>query len=320
MKKRITVLAGILCILLLVTGCTKRQYNYATDYAKEAYDRSVAQDELYAADLCLFSASSEDDKHVVDDTLRGYGAFSVNAKDITGRYRLNEKLYPASTTKIMTALLALESGKMDETVTVSKYAIESLEEGSSVCDLHVGDQLTLHDLLYGLLLESGNDAAIAVAEFVSGGSEQDFVTMMNTRALELGATHTHFANSHGLHDPEHYTTVYDLYLIFNEALKHDEFREILNTMEFNTAIKTSDGNMRSINWKPTNYYASGDAKVPEGTTILGGKTGTTDQAGSCLVLYSANTDKSPFITIVMGALNKETLYKDMTTLLKQENK
>ena len=320
MKVKTRILLCCLLIVLVMSGCAKRKVAYVTEYADSEYDHSIKWNDTYAMDLCLVSDFNEKKEKVIDDQLKGYGAFSEKEYDILGLYNSDKKVYPASTTKVMTALLALESGKLDETVTVSKYAIESLEEGSSVCDLHVGDKLTLNDLLYGLLLESGNDAAVAIAEHLSGGSEVDFVTMMNERAGQLGATRTHFVNAHGLHDKDHYTTVYDLYLIFNEALKYDEFREVLETKEFNTAITTSDGNMRSVNWKPTNYYASGDAKEPKGTTILGGKTGTTDQAGSCLVLYSKSDSDEPFVTIVMGAVDKEVLYKDMNALLKRENR
>lgn len=320
MKVKTRILLCCLLIVLVMSGCAKRKVAYVTEYAGSEYDHSIKWNDTYAMDLCLVSDFNEKKEKVIDDQLKGYGAFSEKEYDILGLYNSDKKVYPASTTKVMTALLALESGKLDETVTVSKYAIESLEEGSSVCDLHVGDKLTLNDLLYGLLLESGNDAAVAIAEHLSGGSEVDFVTMMNERAGQLGATRTHFVNAHGLHDKDHYTTVYDLYLIFNEALKYDEFREVLETKEFNTAITTSDGNMRSVNWKPTNYYASGDAKEPKGTTILGGKTGTTDQAGSCLVLYSKSDSDEPFVTIVMGAVDKEVLYKDMNALLKRENR
>ena len=320
MKVKTRILLCCLLIVLVMCGCAKRKVAYVTEYADSEYDHSIKWNDTYAMNLCLVSDFNEKKEKVIDDQLKGYGAFSEKEYDILGLYNSDKKVYPASTTKVMTALLALESGKLDETVTVSKYAIESLEEGSSVCDLHVGDKLTLNDLLYGLLLESGNDAAVAIAEHLSGGSEVDFVTMMNERAGQLGATRTHFVNAHGLHDKDHYTTVYDLYLIFNEALKYDEFREVLETKEFNTAITTSDGNMRSVNWKPTNYYASGDAKEPKGTTILGGKTGTTDQAGSCLVLYSKSDSDEPFVTIVMGAVDKEVLYKDMNALLKRENR
>lgn len=320
MRTKTRILVCCLLIALVMSGCARRKAAYVTEYADGEYDRSITFDDTYAMNLCLTSDYKTDKEKVIDEELSGYGAFSEEDYDILGLYREDKKVYPASTTKVMTALLALESGKLDETVTVSKYAIESLEEGSSVCDLHVGDKLTLNELLYGLLLESGNDAAVAIAEYLSGGSEVDFVAMMNERAAQLGATRTHFVNSHGLHDKEHYTTVYDLYLIFNEALKHDEFREIMETKEFNTAITTSDGNMRSVNWRPTNYYASGDAKAPKGTTILGGKTGTTDQAGSCLVLYSKSDSDEPFVTIVMGAADKEVLYKDMNALLKRENR
>ena len=303
---------------LSLSGCRFYKAEDATKYIQEEYDKDGKKKPLFAADLCILP--EKDSKDVIDAGAHATGLFSLHDKKTLQSFKGDEQLFPASTTKIMTALLAVKSGKLDETVTVSKYAVEELEEGSSVCDLHVGDKLTLRDLLYGLLLESGNDAAVAIAEFLGGGSEMDFVTKMNDQAQKLGATHTHFVNSHGLHDSNHYTTEYDLYLMFNEALKSEDFKTIIECKEYNTSITASDGTMRSVSWKPTNYYASGDAQAPRDVTVIGGKTGTTDEAGSCLVLYSRNKGDHPFISIVMGAASKPVLYSDMNELLAMENK
>ena len=174
--------------------------------------------------------------------------------------------------------------------------------------------LTLYDLLCGLMLQSGNDAGIAIAEHVAG-SEEAFVQMMNEEALKLGATGTHFANPHGLQDANHYTTAYDLYLMFNAAVQNDTFREIIELTTYSAAITGADGAQRTEEWKPTNFYAVGDAQAPEGVKVLGGKTGTTDEAGSCLILYSEDLENHPYISIVMGADDKPILYDEMTALL-----
>lgn len=147
----------------------------------------------------------------------------------TGRvlYEKNphEKMPMASTTKIMTAILALEKGNLSDVVTVSRNA--SGVEGSSIY-LAVGEQLTLEQLLYGLMLRSGNDAAVAIAEHIAG-SVEEFAKMMNEKAREIGAYNTNFVNPHGLHHEDHYTTAYDLALISSYAMKNPKFVEIAST-------------------------------------------------------------------------------------------
>ena len=142
-------------------------------------------------------------------------------KEVVYGYHLYDRLYPASTTKILTAYIALKYGNMDDKVTVSANATD-FNWDESVCGLRTGDTLSMYDLVCGLLLHSGNDAAVAIAEHISG-SEEAFVELMNSEAAALGATDSHFVNPHGLHDDDHYTTAYDLYLIFNECLKDERF-------------------------------------------------------------------------------------------------
>ena len=313
------ILAMITVIAMTVlTSCASREATDVTEYMYEAYNDSVQMGDLYASKLCVLTDKSEAKDDPVDSMAK-YGLFDMDSAKTVAWSKAADKLYPASTTKLLTALVALRSGKLDEMVTVSRHAIEDLEEGSSVCGLKVGDQLTLRDLLYGLTLESGNDAAVVIAEFLGGGSESDFITMMNEEAQAVGATNSHFKNPHGLHDADHYTTVYDLYLIFTECLKYDEFKTIITSKGYNTSAKASDGSMRSINWEPTNYYAQGEAEAPSNITIIGGKTGTTDEAGCCLVLLNSNKDEDPYISIVMGASDKKILYADMNELMEMEN-
>ena len=155
---------------------------------------------------------------VVLDQATGRILFSKNAY---------EQLPMASTTKIMTAVLAIESGRLSETVTVSEQA--ALVEGSSV-ELEAGEEKTLEELLYGLILRSGNDAAVAIAEFLAG-SVEEFAERMTERAHQLGAVHTKFMNPHGLDHEEHYTTAYDLALIAAHAMTLPKFREVAATAE-----------------------------------------------------------------------------------------
>ena len=224
-----------------------------------------------------------------------------------------QKVYPASITKIMTAMLALKYGNMDDVVTITQENL-NLEEGSQVCGFWAGDQVTMDQLLHCLLVYSGNDAAAAIAEHV-GGSTDGFVEMMNSYARELGCTGTHFTNPHGLQDENHYTTPYDIYLMLKEALNYPEFTQITQSGSYTHA----DGSSASTTLLATDHYLTGEATPPKNVTILGGKTGTTDNAGNCLALLSQNAYGKPYISIVMGASTKDELYEQMSSLLQNVN-
>ena len=156
----------------------------------------------------------------------------------------------------------------------------------------------MRDLLYGLMLRSGNDAAIAIAEHMSGSVEA-FAELMNQEALNLGATQSHFVNPNGLPDENHYTSVYDMYLLFNEAIKNEAFVQLISTKSYDTAYTDAEGNPVEHTWENTNQYLAGNQTAPEGFTVVGGKTGTTGDAGYCLVLYSYNAKGEPIISIVL---------------------
>ncbi|MEG1783132.1 MAG: serine hydrolase, partial [Oscillospiraceae bacterium] len=141
---------------------------------------------------------------------------------------MNVQMYPASTTKIMTGLLAVEKGNLTDVITMDKESIFSIGRGTSHIALDVGEQITLEQALYAVSIESANDAANGVAVLL-GGSMDKFAQMMNDRAKELGAKNTHFVNAHGLHNKDHYTTAYDLALIAKEAIKYDNFNKIFST-------------------------------------------------------------------------------------------
>lgn len=228
-----------------------------------------------------------------------------------------KRIYPASTTKIMTALLAIKYGDMDKMLKASS-TLGTLEWEAQRIGIEKGDKLTLDQALHYLMVYSANDAAIMIAEEI-GGSYDRFVEMMNEEAAFIGATNTHFVNPHGLHDRNHYTTAYDLFLIFQECLKYDKFRELINLDYYSTVFHDREGNSRAIEIPSTDYYLLGQEKAPEGIRVIGGKTGTTDQAGSCLIILSQNSENNEYVSVVMGASNHDALYVAMNRLLKQEN-
>ena len=243
--------------------------------------------------------------------------FSLSNHKVLYANGIYDKVYPASITKIMTAMLALQSGKLNDTVTITQDNV-TLEDGSQVCGFVAGDQVTLDQLLHCLLVYSGNDAASAIAEYV-GGSTENFVQMMNDYAAKLGCTGTHFSNPHGLQDENHYTTPYDIYLMLNEAFTYPEFTEITELPSYTVTYTGSDGTEKSTTLTATDHYLTGEATAPKDVTILGGKTGTTEVAGNCLAILTQNAYGKTFVSIVMGADTKELLYQEMNSLLQNIN-
>lgn len=194
----------------------------------------------------------------------------------------------ASITKIMTAIIAIESGKLDEKVTVSKRAVYT--EGSSIY-LKEGEKIPLKDLLYGLMLRSGNDAAVAIAEHV-GGSLEGFVHLMNQKAAKIGMTNTDFANPHGLDDHEdHHSTAYDMALLTRYAMDNEQYRKISGT-EYYRCAETNKSEARG--WKNKNKLVTGMYKYS-----TGGKTGFTKRAKRTLV-STASKDGMDLIAVTLN--------------------
>ena len=268
---------------------------------------------MSAQDLCVASGDVQLSGFEDDTTLHGAALFDLENESVVYGYNLYDRLYPASTTKVLTAYVALKYGNLEDQVTVSANATD-FNWDESICGLQTGDTLSMYDLLCGLMLVSGNDAAAAIAEHISGSTEE-FAELMNREAAALGATGTHFVNPHGLPDDNHYTTVYDLYLFFNACMKDERFVDIISMDSYTVELKGADGTVRTDEWEPTHFYASGEATAPEGIHIVGGKTGTTLKAGNCVILYEEASDGSPYISVIMGAETKPLLYEEMNRLL-----
>lgn len=270
----------------------------------------------FADNLCVAEDTAIGTDTTDSQVAEGAGAFNLATGSVVYAKNIYEKLYPASTTKILTAYITLKYCEdLDVFVTVSEYAADQASD-SSVCGLKAGDVIKLRDLLYGLMLRSGNDAAIAIAEHISGDVDS-FAVLMNQEALALGATQSHFVNPNGLPDTNHYTTVYDLYLLFQAALANEQFVNIIQTKSYDVVYTDAQGNPVEKNWENTNQYLTGHTKTPEGFTVIGGKTGTTGEAGYCLVLYSMNPSGQPIISIVLKADGKSNLYLLMNEMLQE---
>lgn len=229
----------------------------------------------------------------------------------------DKKMYPASLTKIMTAILAIEMGELSDVITVDEDTPYEIE-GSHIA-LEPGEILTLKDLLYALMLPSSNDAASVIAKHY-GGNLESFVKMMNAKAKELGAYNTNFTNPHGLHDDNHYTTAADLALITRYAMKNDIFRKIVATTkyEIQTTNKKDEPryftslNKLIYNTSYNQIYVDGMYISPYYEYATGVKTGYTPQAGNCLVA-SAKKDGTELIAVMMKGVSLE-MYQDAHNL------
>lgn len=227
-------------------------------------------------------------------------AYLVNADTGTVIYEKNadEKIYPASTTKLMTAILAYEKFKnaLNTTVTVQYADIRPLEgKYGSLVPLKVGEKLTVEQLLYCLLLPSGDDAADVLARATSGSIDA-FVDQMNEKAKEIGAKNTHYANPHGLQDPDHTTTAYDTYLVAKYAMQYDLLARIVDTAEYSLPATNLSKARTLLN---TNWMLLKERHASYYAYAKGIKTGSTTPAGACLVSY-AQKDGITYYCVVMG--------------------
>lgn len=230
------------------------------------------------------------------DTAKAVVLYELNSGTMLYTYNPDGKIYPTSMVKLMTALVALENGNLDDMVTVTRSVLNQVPIGIVGIDLKAGEEISLRDLLYATMVASATDASVVAAAHV-GGSIEGFLQMMNDKAAQLGCKNTHYGNVHGLHDEETYTTARDIARITEAALQNEVFREMFSASEYTLAetnkheqrtIITSNNMMNSQN---TKYY---DKRV------TGGKTGATDQGGRCLTL-TAEKDGMEILCVLMGA-------------------
>ena len=214
---------------------------------------------------------------------------------------IKEKIYPASITKLMTAILVVDNCELDDIVTVSEKAVHSVPSGYVNSNLQVGEQLTVEDLLYAMLVPSANDAANALAEHV-GGSIESFSAMMNSKAKELGCLGSNFTNPSGLQQEEHYTTTEDLYFIAKEAYSKSIIRKIIGTTQYTLPSTNKYTGTQRI-FTTTNYMKRKNMSKYYCDYCVGGKTGYTGDAKNCVVEY-AEKDGIELIAIVMGEDSK----------------
>ncbi len=245
-------------------------------------------------------------------TISGESAYLIEVNSGTVLYAksANTTRYPASITKVMTALVVLENCELDEEVTFSHNAIYDIEDGGHNWSYQEGEVLTVEQCLYALLLESVNEAGYALAEHVAGSIE-DFAQLMNEKAEELGCTNTNFVNPHGLNDSEHVTTAHDMALIFWAALQNEDFYTIDSTTKYTIPATELNPSGYSLTMHHKMMLSSSDYYY-EG--VLAGKTGYTSLAQNTLVTY-AERDGMALVCVVMKAGGSGTIYQDTEALL-----
>lgn len=298
----------ISCALLLSPLCvsasqtdieTEMQAAYNKEIESNAWENWPTGPSVYAESAIVMEADT---------------GMILYAKDI------EEKNYPASITKIMTALLALENCDLNEEITFSYYATHSIEYGSSSIARTEDEILTVEETLYGLMLSSANECANAIAEHISGSNE-DFALLMNEKAKELGCVNTHFANPSGLHDENHYTCTYDMALITKAALENEDFRRIAGTDYY--TLRATNKNDETL-WMQNHHNMIAPYKSTKylDETVFAGKTGYTTDALNTLVTCGTRNDMDVIVVTMRSRSTGERgvpLYTDTAALLDYAN-
>ena len=317
-KKHVSLL---LCFVCLLCGCQTKQVALSEPYdVYQTADTMIGSaaptssgKTYFSEDLCV-----ADDTEVGTDTTdafvaEGAGTFNLATNTIVYQKNIYNKLYPASTTKILTAYIILKyCNNLDETVTISENAAKQASD-SSVCGVNAGDVISVRDLLYGLMLESNNYYALYLAEYVAG-DVQSFCDRMNEKAMQLGATNTHFMNPHGLDNPNHYSTAYDMYLIIKEVHSHQILRDIDGFDTYTYTFYDTNGAAIDTESTATNMFITGDVALPATFQIESWKTGTTDGAGNCLAMYLIRNGKT-YVVVASSGKSKQDLYDSIVRLL-----
>lgn len=314
--------ALILGIGLILLISSAKKLDLSVPYSEQnlvygnVIDSNIQTTAGFAENLCVTLEDVPNSNITLQDNSIG-GLFNLDDRTVEFSANLYDQVYPASITKIMTGILTEKYADMNDVVTIT-YEDINLESGSQVVGFQVGDQVTVNELFHGLLIHSGNDAAMALARHV-GGTIDNFVKMMNEEAENIGAFNTHFMNPSGLHHASHYTSVYDIYLMLNEAMKYPHFMQVMQLSVYNLTYTDAYGTEKNVNLDSTDHYLTKETSAPKGVTVLGGKTGTTSLAGNCLALLSQNAYGEPHISIILRSTTKTSLYDQMNMLLAESN-
>ncbi len=318
---KIRLTSAICAASVLLSGCAGKSFSYAFDidnsksaFSFESSDKNDIVDS-FASDLAVVSGDviSGDEVSTGADSYASAILVNADTNEVLFSKNANAKLYPASMTKIMTAIVAIENCNLDQVLTADDECVMTEPDVQKI-GLKSGDTMTLDQALHFLLIYSANDVAVMIAKNI-GGTTDKFIDMMNEKAVELGATNTHFVNPNGLHDENHYTTCYDMYLMFNEAVKSDIITQIINQQTYSAEYSHGDGSTASFSCTNTNRFLKGLIYAPTNITVIGGKTGTTLAAGACLVMLSKDSNGNSYISCVMKGNNIDATYGKTNKML-----
>lgn len=324
-KRKLIICIHILCILVVAFIFFRYLYKSTIDVygnIKEDNIQNISiSDNIYHKRISpayesSYIAAPSDTEIPKGITIysKSFAVFNLTKEMTIFGHNTNEKIYPASTTKLLTALVAAKYGDFNKKYTVSHHALE-INKHSSKANLKEGDKVTLNQLIAGMLIPSGNDAAVALAEAVAG-NEKEFINLMNETAKEIGVKNSNFETVNGLHKDNHYTTAFDMHLITREAIENPTLLKILSKKSYTTKITDKYDRKREVTWKNTNLFESGDFKLPKNYTLIGGKTGNTDEAKRCLVLITKNKNDEIILTEVFGVKSRDNVYRLTKKLLK----
>lgn len=304
-----------------LTGCSFMQPSYFDAWDSTLQNNMAEEADFWhmsgvASDLCVIDEiAAYNDSTFQSEAV---GVFNITKKETVYSKNPFETLRPASMTKLMTLYVALKYGDLEETVTFPEEA-KITQEGVQTCNFQTGDTMTLKDLLYAMILYSGNDAAKAVALHFSDSADgvptmTCFLNWMNEEAKNMGASSTYFKNPHGLDVEGHVSTVYDMYLILSHCIENETIREILETVIYEFDYTDQSGNEKHSKWTNTNQYVNGGYPSPDHMTVLGGKTGSSELAQYCLAAYAQDSEGDYYIAVVMKAPDRATKYAEMSWL------
>ena len=306
MKKNI--LSAILIFLIIISV-----FGNDTVFARTLYIQGTSVSKIPSANDIAGNATTTDAGYIPADApvINAQAAIvmDLDTGDVLYEKAAHQVMYPASITKVLTCLLAIENGNVNDIITVTETDMGQVEDGSSAIGLQAGEQLTLKDALYGMMLNSGNECALAIADYISGSSDQ-FADLMNQTARNLGCTDSHFVNPNGLHNTDHYTTCYDMALIGKAAYQYPEFKKLVSSQSY--TIPETNMNVERPLWQENRLIYSGNGEYYY-EYCTGGKTGYTLDADATLISF-AEKDGKRLVTVVMKCNPTTESYLDTIKL------
>lgn len=320
-KKIISIAVAFLCVSVFMCGCgngTSILKNLSVDASpsiKKVSGSLHACADGFASDIAVVPLDAKNSSG--SDKLYSEAALLIDVDDgqVIFQKNAHHKEYPASTTKILTSYIALKYGDKTASRKIGDEVIIN-EDNVVMCDFREGDEIPFDVIIHGAMMRSGNDAAAALALFTAD-SLDDFSDIMNKEAKAIGATESHFVNPHGLYDDNHYTTAYDMYLIFNEAIKNPDFVDVLSCKSYSGSFNRSTSYRSYVinaSYTNSNQYVCGLRMAPEHIKVIGGKAGYTKKAGrSYVMLAEANGHRYIFVTMRCNDANE--MYSDLDFLL-----